>query len=211
MDINSFFDKIYCINLDDRLDKWVDVKQQFDDLGISNVERFSAIKKEPGYLGCKESHVNIIKKSKKQGYRRILVFEDDVFFIKRDIDLINKSLSELNSIEWELFYLGATVRPNTKLVEKTSSLVKTNFAYTTHAYAINSSVFDIIIENVPKHNIIDVFYSKVVIPRGKSFILNPMVCIQKPGYSDIEKKSVDYGWMVSHFSQALKNNGINNK
>jgi GR25 family glycosyltransferase involved in LPS biosynthesis len=206
MDINSFFDKIYCINLDDRIDRWVEVKKQFDELGITNVERFSAIKKEPGYLGCLESHVSVIKKAKELNYKSILVFEDDVNFINKDINLINETLNQLNTMDWDLFYLGATVTPKTKLIKKTNNIVKTNFAYTTHAYAINNTVFDEIINNAPRFRIIDVFYSNTIVQKGKSFIMNPMVCLQKPGYSDIEKKEINYDWMISHFDQALKNN-----
>lgn len=42
--LNSFFDKIYVVNLDSRRDRWEYMKQQFRELGITNYERFSAVK-----------------------------------------------------------------------------------------------------------------------------------------------------------------------
>ena len=60
---------------------------------------------------------------------------------------IEKTLTELDTLDWELFYLGATVDPNVgKLTPVTDKIVRTNFAYTTHAYAINSSMFDFVLE-----------------------------------------------------------------
>ena len=37
--INTFFDMIYCINLDDRVDRWDESKKEFDRLGINNFKR----------------------------------------------------------------------------------------------------------------------------------------------------------------------------
>ena len=40
----DFFDEIYCINLDKRVDRWNSAKEQFKKLGIDNkVKRFSAV------------------------------------------------------------------------------------------------------------------------------------------------------------------------
>jgi GR25 family glycosyltransferase involved in LPS biosynthesis len=203
MDINNFFDKIYCINLDDRKDRWSQFQTEVESIGIRDVERFSAIKKTPGYLGCRDSHISIIKKAKENNYKNILIFEDDVLFKTKDTKLINQSLEQLKDIEWNLFYLGVTVTPTTKLFKQSDNLVRTTFAYTTHAYAINHTVFDKIITEAPRFNIIDVYYSNNITSMGKSFIINPMVCLQKPGYSDIENKEINYDWMVNHYNQAL--------
>lgn len=41
---NTYFDKIFVINLDHRKDRWEKVQEQFEKMGITNYERFSAIK-----------------------------------------------------------------------------------------------------------------------------------------------------------------------
>ena len=43
----DFFDKIYCINLDHRTDRWKNVQTEFEKLGISDrVKRISAVNRE---------------------------------------------------------------------------------------------------------------------------------------------------------------------
>lgn len=203
--INEFFDAIYCINLDERTDRWEQAQVEFKKLGVEGVKRFSAIRHERGAIGCRESHLGIIKEAKELGFNNVLIFEDDVLVLEGSISKIDDSLSELKNIPWELFYFGATVDPNVgRLTPVSPHLVRTNFAYTTHAYAINSDMFDFILEQAPHHGIIDVFYNRTIVSRGQSYIINPMLCIQQESYSDIEKHHADYGWMITFFNKALK-------
>ena len=91
----DFFDAIYCINLDERTDRWEHSVKQFEKLGIlDKVQRFSAIKpvhddrwnrptvwhdrwKYPllGAVGCAESHKAVITLAKKRGLKNVMVFE----------------------------------------------------------------------------------------------------------------------------------------
>ena len=66
MNIEEFFKGIYCVNLDERVERWEDAIKEFKKLHIeNNVKRFSAIKHTNGAIGCRESHLNIIKEAKK--------------------------------------------------------------------------------------------------------------------------------------------------
>ena len=40
----NFFDKIYCINLEERTDRWEECLSEFKKYGIENVERIKAVK-----------------------------------------------------------------------------------------------------------------------------------------------------------------------
>ena len=202
--INEFFDAVYCINLDERTDRWEQAQKEFRKMGVENVKRFSAIKHEKGNVGCRGSHLEIVREVKKLGFNNVLIFEDDVLVVG-DLTNINEALEELTTVDWDLFYFGATVDPNVgRLTEITDNLVRTNFAYTTHAYAINSHMFDYILEQGPYHGIIDVFYNQKIVSRGNSYIINPMLCIQQESYSDIEGHYADYGWMLDFFNKGLK-------
>jgi len=202
--INDFFDGIYCINLDERIDRWTQAQVEFGKLGVTGVKRFSAVKHERGAIGCRESHLGIIQESKKLGLKNVLIFEDDVLVIEKNITRLGEVLTELEQLDWELFYFGATVDPNVgRLSQVSPNIVKTNFAYTTHAYAINSTIYDKILEEAPYHGIIDVYYCRHIVPNGKSYIMNPMACIQQESYSDIEKHHADYWWMIDFFNKAL--------
>jgi len=90
--MNRYFDKIYCINLNHRTDRWLESLQEFKKLGIdSDVERFEAHELKPGIKGCTKSHYEIIKLAKKNKYKNVLIFEDDVFILRDDF---NNILSE---------------------------------------------------------------------------------------------------------------------
>ena len=77
----SSFEKIYCINLSSRTDRWDMCLRQFSKFGMCNVQRFDAVKynhpklsaKANGQIGCALSHYNIIKEAKLKNYSNILV------------------------------------------------------------------------------------------------------------------------------------------
>ena len=60
--LNTFFDKIYCINLIDQIDRKNKVKKRFEMLGI-DVEFFSSIK-----YGFLNNILNIFKSNKENGH-----------------------------------------------------------------------------------------------------------------------------------------------
>lgn len=201
---DKIFDKIYCINLNERKDRWELAEKEFNYLGIKNYVRFPAIKNLDGRIGCRNSHLTIINDAKINKYKKILIFEDDFIFINKDKDLISNIIEQISKIKYDLFYLGATVEPNIGRFQIISeNIVKTNFAYTTHAYSIDSSLYDYILTEAPKFPIIDVFYQQKIVPLGRCYISNPMVCLQRNSHSDIEKKYVDYDWMVDYFNLVL--------
>ena len=120
----DFFDGIYCINLDSRVDRWNSAQEAFKKLGIDDkVERFSAVecksnlsrqkiakdyynidlngnlfrRKYPihGAVGCATSHIEILKIAKSKNLKNVLVFEDD-FKILDEYD--KNSLLVLNEL-----------------------------------------------------------------------------------------------------------------
>jgi GR25 family glycosyltransferase involved in LPS biosynthesis len=215
MKIVDFFDKIYCINLDHRTDRWQQAQEEFEKIGIKdNVTRFSAIKNEiNGALGCRDSHLAIIKEAKLNNYKNILIFEDDVLFYQDNIDInkIEQTLDELSNLDWFLFYFGTTVDPNVGYFNKiTNNIVKTNFAYALQSYAVNYKIFDKVLMEAPHSDIIDVYYNQRITPLGKSLIINPIISIQQPNiYSDIVRTvSEDYVWMIDFFNKIKEKSNI---
>jgi GR25 family glycosyltransferase involved in LPS biosynthesis len=206
--INTFFDKIYCINLDERTDRWELAEKELESVGITNYIRFSAIKNENGAIGCRDSHIEVIKHAKKNNYNRILIFEDDFIFINKNQELINKTLTQLEKINYDIFYFGATLEKNYGILKKIDeNIVNTNFAYALHAYSVNPRCYDFIINEGSKYPIIDVFVQSRIVSRGNCYIANPMLCLQRADYSDIEKKDVDYVSMMSeNFNTVLNKN-----
>jgi len=141
--MNKGVDKIVCINLKERKDKYANIKNVFDKLKI-NVEFYFA-EKHPtsGRIGCFESHINVIKNSYNNNNKFVLIFEDDVINtpsynennIKCVVDFIKKN-------NWcEYFQLGYSILPheiydylNSKTLNSTpsNSIIQYN-GNTTHA------------------------------------------------------------------------------
>ena len=123
----DFFDEIYCINLDERPDRWEHSCKQFEILEISEkVKRFPAIKPThderwdryvpwgkgkyayplKGAVGCADSHKTIIKIAKEKNLKNVMVFEDDFVVHENWKENLQKSIDELKNHDWHNFYLG---------------------------------------------------------------------------------------------------------
>src|ERR1043165_9507950 len=114
------FDKIYLINLDQRPDRYEDSLLQLNSIGLKNVIRFPAINAKamgitkrdldnPGLIGCFLSHYFILQEAVMNNYKRLLIFEDDVTFIKGFNEAFAYAKKQLPD-DWEMVYLGYTER-----------------------------------------------------------------------------------------------------
>ena len=76
----EFIDKIIYINLDHRDDRRKIMSKFFQNtkIPLEKVVRFSGIKKKYGPRGCLESHTSILELAKENGWKNILILEDDL-------------------------------------------------------------------------------------------------------------------------------------
>ena len=199
--MNNFFDAIYCINLDKRHDRWERVSKSFKDNNI-DVIRFPAIENKDGRVGCIKSHVEILKLATKNNFKNVLVFEDDVKFI----DNIKDGTFEQLPVNWDTCYLGANLHNN--LIKHSDNLYIINKAFSTHAIAYNKSIFNTIInkyDNIESldnfSDIYDVWLSNNIQTKNNSFLIYPMVAVQEMGYSDIEKRNIDYSFIIERYKK----------
>jgi len=90
-------DKGFLINLDERTDRFEESLSELKKIGISGVERFSAIKitedSDEGWInrGCTQSHCDILKLQVENGWEKVVIFEDDFF-----LDITHPEITELN-------------------------------------------------------------------------------------------------------------------
>jgi hypothetical protein len=78
MSLNTYFDKIFCINLDRRPDRWADCLEQIKLYNLQDVERFPAFDyPEDGNFGCTRTHRVLLRKIAEGPWKRVLVLEDD--------------------------------------------------------------------------------------------------------------------------------------
>lgn len=226
--IFSYFDKIYCINLNHRDDRWADCLAQFSKFNFSDrVERFDAIKyknpilspKANGHIGCGLSQYLIMKDAKNKNYSSILILEDDFLFLKEPKEFENKlqkSIAELPS-DWDLFYFGAYFVKgyDYEPVEKYSdNLLKVNTGFCNHSLAcsyrginkiLNTFKLDSedeIIAFSKEYETIDWYLVREFQFENKCFAPNELLSVQKAGFSDIENQFLDYS---DYFKQSYKN------
>jgi hypothetical protein len=223
----DFFDHIYCINLERRIDRWEACRALFKRYGIvGRVECFKGVEmsKHPqfgpkilGRAGCTLSHFNIALNALENKYRNYLVFEDDVdFAFEPDefLSLLGNSVSELPE-NWDMFYFGGNLSFDygVKPIEAFSThLFKLNACHTTHAFAVNSRFYRKLLHEGPneesifqwlrQNETVDVFLCRSVLRNNQCFIGDHLLAVQKPSYSDIEQAGYDYRrWMLNNFEQ----------
>lgn len=139
-------------------------------------------------LGCKLAHVGIVEKSRNLGFERVAIFEDDVAFEAGAFDALYRFEPPE---DWELMYLGANHREEPEDIG--GGLVRLKKSFATHAYVIRDSVYDFILENALESGVsFDRFLAENVHPMGRSYCFRPSIAYQKPGYSDILKRDVNY-------------------
>lgn len=201
--MNAFhnLDAIFCVNLDRRPDRWQVCLNQFKHFGMDEkVMRYPAVEnKENPAKGNHTSHANILEIAKLENYKNILILEDDFEFLETPEttqQVLEHALKELPN-SWHMLYLGINMdqyRGN----QETEHLARINGGFSTHAYIINNSLFEILIKinRDPKtiHN--DVSYAQLVHPNYNCFVTVPMLAGQQHGYSDIEGRIVDYNQML---------------
>ena len=112
--IDILFDRIFYINLKRDRDRDIYMINQFKQLGINNYERFEAVecnevpdkvlwrnfnkqddKYVKGSVGCRDSHLGIIKIAKERDYKLILILEDDISVIADLDSLIKQNSSKI--------------------------------------------------------------------------------------------------------------------
>ena len=216
--MNSYFDKIFIINLDHRKDRWEQCIQQLKKYNITNYERFSAIKPKLkdlpkkyynklecpsrldsykiGAMGCKLSHYEIIKMSYDNNYENILILEDDITFLFNENfhSLLTKLSPHINLIKdcFGLLYLsGNHLGGLIKQITPNISLIKGILS--TGSYIINRKAMKMIIDQLINYDReIDVYYSNILHNNIHCFCFIPHLTKQNEDYSDILNKKVRY-------------------
>lgn len=134
----AYFDKIYCISLDERPDRRKEAEAQFDAVGLFGRVEFVIVKKHP--VNCEqgifESHLLCMKKGLSAGARNMVIFEDDICFDRFTSQILKSAIDFLSKdTNWQILFLGCMVRGCRKTENR--SILKIDFRSLCHAYVIN--------------------------------------------------------------------------
>jgi len=192
------------INLEARKDRLEQVLKQFGDLGV-NAERFNAIKTKSGVIGCTMSHIKCLEIALERGYDQILVCEDDIEFLNKDIfiDSITKfSQNPELMAKWDLLFISGNNAPPFDKI--TDYCVRTTNCRCGTGYIVKRHYLPVLIENMReglRHLLRDPtnkpmyaldMYWNTLQRRDNWYLLTPLTVVQSASYSDIEERDVDY-------------------
>ena len=203
--VNDYFDKVFCINLDRRTDRWELCKEQFERFDLE-VERFSGIcglrinvngvDMEDGNAGCTESHRAILDKIVDSNWKRVLILEDDFRIVYDDFIKKFSNIVKLVPNDWDMLYLGGHyAEPPIKRINE--HVIKHARMLTTSSYGITKEFADKIRKDIYGHGPIDSLYGGHHADNN-CYILQPRLIVQRESYSDLQNKIMDnencMGW-----------------
>lgn len=206
--MNNLADRIFVINLYHRTDRLERFINEFNREGITNWERFDAIKYDPqihGYeeefnnfvkdkelryrkaaFGCMLSHYYVLRIAKARGYKRVAILEDDFVFVDGWRENLDKCISEMTNWIFFYFHLGY-YRPDA-WIPLSDNLVIPRMGLGTTGYVVKQEMYDWLLNEMLQHKVqIDVFYFRNI--QSNKFVLAPKksIMIQGESWSDLEE------------------------
>jgi hypothetical protein len=187
----DFFAAIYCLNLDQRPDRWDNSLRRFTGLNIAaRVERFPAISTPSNHhAGCARSWRAMIAQARDRGLANFLGIEDDAIFLDNTLDVVSAGLSELEGLDWDLLYLGGAAWETPAEIPGHVALQSPRGLTCTHALAVNHTAYDRLLAEIPGAGGIDEWLTiylaidqylcqHVNAGNYRAYVLNPRVATQ---------------------------------
>lgn len=209
--------KIIYLNLDERLDRKEHIEKQLKDLGMNDFERFSAIKRNPGWEGHTLSFVAILEKAINEKYEQLLIVEDDMLI--EDIPKFKdsmKSFEENIKNNFDVLLLGGNNQGSLK--EKAEYYCKITKTFAGAAYLVNKHYYKTFLDRLmiskkfimehPGVRMDHVYASDVIMNKIQAednwYLIFPHGAVQLPGYSDILKRNVDYSCYMKNLEPVTR-------
>ena len=191
----DFVDKIIYINLAESTERKKNIEEMLSGCPKEKIIRFNAIKDEKGYIGCSKSHIACIKFAIKYNWKNVLILEDDVMWNNYE-DSLTK-LNELTKNTYDVILLGGcSAKFDSHTFKLFEAQTAASYLVSNHYYRKLLNNFMVGCFNLYKTNICSSYaldqYWKNLQRIDNWYIVNPALVIQKPFYSYIEKKDVDY-------------------
>jgi GR25 family glycosyltransferase involved in LPS biosynthesis len=139
-----------------------------------------------GALALSISTVNVLEDAKRNGYKNILILEDDIEFNPLINEYVKKYWKHV-PLDMQMFNFGVqnTIEP----VSKNDFIKRIVFGFCCHCYMINESIYDIYLKYLYAHKKqIDLITCEDIQPIGTTYAFNHNLAYQKNKYSDINEK-----------------------
>jgi Coenzyme PQQ synthesis protein D (PqqD) len=148
----GFFEVIYCLNLDQRPDRWGAAVGRFSVLGIEKrVERFPAVATPHNHhVGCAMSWRLMVAEARDRGLRNFLGIEDDAIFLDETLEVLRRGVSELEGLPWDLLYLGGAAWEAPVEIPGHTVLQSPRSLTCSHAMAVSRTAYDRLVADIPQ-------------------------------------------------------------
>ncbi len=134
----DFFDRLYCISLQEREDRRKSALKEFSKVGLIDRVEFVLGERHPYDMeqGVYESHMVCLREGLEAGAKNIVIFEDDVEFDRFDPERLRCCTEFLRQHpEWKVLLLGALIRSSRET--DNPFIQKVRYQSLTHAYVLN--------------------------------------------------------------------------
>jgi hypothetical protein len=166
--------------------------RQLDDYNI-NFKRISAIEDEQGARGLRDTMLHIFNEAIDNNYAHILVLEDDFLFVKEKLwvdEVMSNVVKELPE-NYLLCYLGGqSTIPFSNYYSGYLIEVKGYFA--THSVIYSRQGIKEIMTRGLGYPIDNWLVREIQESIGHCYCVHPLLCGQRPDYSDIGKANIDW-------------------
>ena len=190
------------INLERRKDRRAEFEAECIKMDLSGVERFPAIQRHPGIIGCGLSHLAALRLAQERQWPYVCIFEDDFEFLVSRVDL-DAQLNRLfqSGQPWDVVMLGYHInasRPHS------DHLVKVLDAQTASGYLVHQSYYATLIdlyekampllETTGRHwEYANDQVWKQLQSNANWFAFHPRIGRQRASFSDTAEQFMDYG------------------
>ena len=181
----DFFDRIYCISIEERQDRRRAAAAAFSRVGLTGKVEFVIVKRHPSDVeqGMYESHMTCLRKGLEAGAERIVIFEDDVVFARYDPEHFRQCTRFLlEHPDWKVLLLGALIRSSRKTTHP--FIQKVGYQSLGHAYAINRSYAESVAYQPWRGIVIDTLFRPLT---DHLYAVYPMFAFQNDSASDNDK------------------------
>ncbi len=96
--------------------------------------------------------------------------------------------------DWDLLYLGGNHNRQERILVS-PHLLKITDTYTTHAYAIRNTVYDLVLDSLRRLNTEGDVIMGEVQKHCNAYCFSPNLCTQRAGWSDVFERNVDYTFL----------------
>lgn len=195
----DFFERKACLTVEPS--EWEIGIREIERVGILDCDKRQALPEIGPHQSFNRTTRQMLSEFNDFPSSTLLVLEDDVVF--RDLSHLETALSELPD-DWDIVYLGANLLNGTP--ERYSEhLFRVTSAWTTHAMGYNKKCIPFLLENQPgfSEEMFDNWLGKQL-KNLKAYVVAPMVAWQRPHYSGIWGKMVDYTDIFQASEEKLK-------